>query len=81
MRTQKYVATWSVEVTTESDGRGFEVVRGVKSRLSAARPANKSIGAGGINYLTVKAAGPGGICVATARKLATHTKQANSLRL
>ena len=61
------VATWSV-VTTESDGQ--DLVRGVKSRLNVTRSANMSIGAGGINYLTVKAVGPGGICVATAHKLA-----------
>jgi hypothetical protein len=36
--------------------------------MNVTRSSNMTIGAGGLNYVTVKAFGQGGICVATARK-------------
>ena len=36
--------------------------------MNVTRASNMTVGAGGVNYVTFKALGPGGICVATAHK-------------
>jgi hypothetical protein len=56
------VASWSV-INSSSDG-----VKTPNAQLNTTRAKTMSIGAGGVNYLTVKAAGPGGVCVATVDK-------------
>jgi hypothetical protein len=36
--------------------------------MNVTRTSNMTTGAGGVNYVTVKALGSGGVCVATAHK-------------
>ena len=60
-------ATWAVGGTASSSGAGA----GASAlALKKTRAGNMTIGAGGCNYVTVQALGPGGVCVATARKQA-----------
>ena len=60
-------ATWAVGGTANSSAGPSGAAA---SALQKTRAGNMTIGAGGCNYVTVQALGPGGVCVATARKQA-----------
>ena len=57
-------------------GGGANVTNGL---MKVTRANNMTIGAGGVNYVTVKAFGPGGICVATARKEDAASEQQSGI--
>ena len=54
-------SSWTVAAPTT----GAQAVGGP---MNVTRASNMTVGAGGVNYVTVKAFGPRGICVATAHK-------------
>jgi hypothetical protein len=56
--------TWDVATRRAS----WAVGTGGGGSMTVTRASNMTIGAGGVNYVTVKALGSGGVCVATAHK-------------
>ena len=60
---ESMTASWSIAGTTTA-----ATVAAVGGAMNVTRASNMTVGAGGINYVTIKAHGPGGICVATASK-------------
>ena len=59
------VGTMTASWTAAAMATGAQAAGG---SMNVTRASNMTIGAGGVNYVTVKAFGPGGICVATAHK-------------
>lgn len=60
--------TWDVAARQASWGVGVAGAEVSGGSMNVTRTSNMTTGAGGVNYVTVKALGSGGVCVATAHK-------------